>query len=182
VAFVQDDDRLVAFVRSHQTALLSMEGDMSVPERASPSGLPANVTVISIQPIYGPDQVCFATYFGGPVGGGWLMALNYKRLGEPAKAHLATGLSVLAMAALVAIGLAIPSHPTLLLWFVTNFVMWGSRSRSRALPTTGTWLPVAAAARTGGLPASAWRRSRSVAEYSSALSSSPSSTTRPGPT
>lgn len=97
---------------------------MSVPEHAPPSGLPVNVTVISIYPMYGADQVCFATFLGGPVGGGWLMALNYKRLGEPAKAHLATGFSVLAMAALVAIGLAIPSQPTLLLWCVPTFVMW----------------------------------------------------------
>jgi len=76
--------------------------------------------------MYGADQVCFATFLGGPVGGGWLMALNYQRLGEPAKAHLATGLSVLATAALIAIGLAIPSLPTLLLlWFVPTFVTWG---------------------------------------------------------
>lgn len=75
--------------------------------------------------MYGADQVCFATFLGGSVGGGWLMTLNYQRLGEPAKAHLATGLSVLAMAALIAIGLAIPSLPTLLLlWFVPTFVMW----------------------------------------------------------
>jgi hypothetical protein len=105
---------------------LSVEGDLSVPERAPPSGLPANVTVISIHPMYGADQICFATFLGGPLGGGWLMALNYKRLGEPAKAQLATALSVLAMAALVAIGLAIPHQPTLLLlWFLPTFAMCG---------------------------------------------------------
>lgn len=101
---------------------------MSVPERAPPSGLPANVTVISIRPMYGADQVCFATFLGGPVGGGWLMALNYHRLGEPAKACLATGLSVFAMVTLAVIGLAIPSQLAfllLLLWFVPTFVMWG---------------------------------------------------------
>lgn len=60
--------------------------------------------------MYSAGQVGLATFLGGPIGGGWLMALNYKRLGEPGKARAAVGLSVLAMAVLVAIGFATPGQ------------------------------------------------------------------------
>lgn len=105
-----------------------MQSDTPTSESASPSELPAGVTVISIHPMYSPGQVALATFLGGPLGGGWLMAVNYKRLGEPAKMRAAIGLSVLAMAAQVAIGCAIPGRLAfllLLLWFVPTFVMWG---------------------------------------------------------
>jgi hypothetical protein len=62
--------------------------------------------VISIHPMYSMAQIILATLIGGPLGGGWLMALNYKRLGEPGKARIAFVLGVLAMAGLIAIGFA----------------------------------------------------------------------------
>ncbi|HEX3474977.1 MAG TPA: hypothetical protein VHT91_08040 [Kofleriaceae bacterium] len=81
-------------------------------------GLPADVTVISIHPMYSAGQVTLATFLGGPLGGAWLIGLNYKRLGEPAKARTAIGLGVLAMAALIAIGLATGGMFTLVLAFI----------------------------------------------------------------
>ena len=60
--------------------------------------------------MYSPGQITAATFLGGPPGGGWLLALNYKRLGEPGKARAAVVITVLAMAALVAIGLIAPSR------------------------------------------------------------------------
>lgn len=71
----------------------------------SPSGLPANVTVISIRPMYSAAQVGAATVLGGPLGGAWLIALNYRRLDAPRKAGTAIVLGVLAMAAVIALGL-----------------------------------------------------------------------------
>jgi hypothetical protein len=63
---------------------------------------------MTIRPLFSPGQVAGATFFGGPVGGGWLLAMNYRRLGAPGKARMALVLSVLAMAALVAAGLVLP--------------------------------------------------------------------------
>jgi hypothetical protein len=63
---------------------------------------------MTIRPLYSPGQVAGATFVGGPIGGGWLLAMNYRRLGAPGKARMALVLSVLAMAALVAAGLVLP--------------------------------------------------------------------------
>jgi hypothetical protein len=76
---------------------------MSTSESVRPSGLPPGVTVISIHPMYSPWQVAGATFFGSPLGGGWLIALNYKRLAQPKKAGMAIVLSVLATVAMIAL-------------------------------------------------------------------------------
>jgi hypothetical protein len=73
--------------------------------------------------MYSAGQVALATFLGGPLGGGWLMALNYKRLGEPGKAPIAIVLSVLAMAALIAIGLVAGQGAVLWLMIVPVFVV-----------------------------------------------------------
>jgi hypothetical protein len=85
--------------------------------------------VISIHPMYSAGQVRLATVLGGPLGGGWLMALNYKRLGQPGKARASVGLSVLAMVALIAIGFATPGRSMSWLAIVPIFVM-GSLAKS----------------------------------------------------
>jgi hypothetical protein len=78
---------------------------MSVSKIASPSGLPADVTVISLHPMYSAVQVAAATVLGGAFGGAWLIALNYKRLDAPRKARTTVALGVLAMAAVLVVGL-----------------------------------------------------------------------------
>jgi hypothetical protein len=45
--------------------------------------------------------------FGGPLPGAWMMAANYKRLGQTAKSHLAAGLGALAIVLVVALNYAI---------------------------------------------------------------------------
>ena len=70
----------------------SAQGNMSVSKIAPPSGLPADVTVISLHPMYSAVQVATATVLGGPFGGAWLIALNYKRLDAPRKARTALAL------------------------------------------------------------------------------------------
>lgn len=74
--------------------------------------LPAGVTVISIHPMYSAVQVGVATLLGGPLGGAWLMALNYRRLDARRGARVALALGGLATAAVLAIGLD-ASYPTM---------------------------------------------------------------------
>jgi hypothetical protein len=66
------------------------------------------VTVVSIRQLYSPGEVALATVFGGPLGGAWLLARNYRRLDARRKAYAALAIGALAMAAVVAIGLLIP--------------------------------------------------------------------------
>lgn len=127
-----------------------MQGNTPTSESASPPELPAGVTVISIHPMYSAGQVTLATFLGGPLGGGWLMAVNYKRLGEPAKMRAAIGLSVLAMAAVIAIGFALGNHAAWGLALVPIVVM---RALAEALQGDAYRRHVAA----GGSRGSSWR-------------------------
>jgi hypothetical protein len=79
--------------------------------------------VIPTYPMYSPGQVAVATLLGGPLGGGWLLARNYHRLGEPGKARVAFGLGIVATAALFAFAFAVPKLTSVGLLPV--FVMWG---------------------------------------------------------
>jgi hypothetical protein len=92
------------------------QADMSGPEGALPVGLPAGVTVISIHPIYSPGRITLATLIGGPLGGSWLMALNYKRFAEPRNARMAIALGALGTAAAIALWLTIGGGAALWLW------------------------------------------------------------------
>jgi hypothetical protein len=76
--------------------------------RATASGLPPGVTVISIRPMYSPGQATFATFLGGPLGGAWLLALNYQRLAQPGKARATIGVAVLATVAALLVAFALP--------------------------------------------------------------------------
>jgi hypothetical protein len=83
------------------------QADMPEPESTLPVGLPTGVTVISIHPIYSAGRITLATLIGGPLGGSWLMALNYKRFAEPRNARMAIALGVLGTAAAIALWLAV---------------------------------------------------------------------------
>lgn len=100
--------------------------------------------------MYSAGQVRLATFLGGPLGGGWLMALNYKRLGQPGKARAAVGLSVLAMVALIAIGFATPGRSMSWLAIVPIFVM---RALAKSLQGAAYDRHVQA----GGSRGSSWR-------------------------
>jgi hypothetical protein len=127
-----------------------VQGDTSTPESASPPGLPAGVTVISIHPMYSPRQVALATFLGGPLGGGWLMAVNYKRLGEPAKMRRAIVLSVLAMAAVIAIGFVLGNGAA---WVLALLPVFAMREVASALQGAAYLRHVEA----GGSRGSSWR-------------------------
>ena len=66
--------------------------------------------------MYSVAQITLTTLLGGPVGGSWLMGLNFKRLGEPRKARITYVLGVLAMATVIAIGFA--TGPRAALWLL----------------------------------------------------------------
>lgn len=123
---------------------------MPTPESASSPGLPAGVTVISIHPMYSAGQVALATFLGGLLGGGWLMAVNYKRLGEPAKMRRAIGLSVLAMAAVIAIGFAVGGQAA---WVLVLLPILAMHKLAKALQGAAYSRHVAA----GGSRGSSWR-------------------------
>lgn len=100
--------------------------------------------------MYSARQVAFATFLGGPLGGGWLMAVNYKRLAEPAKMRWAIGLSVLAMAALIAIGFAVGNQAA---WVLALLPILAMRELAKALQGAAYSRHVAA----GGSRGSSWR-------------------------
>jgi hypothetical protein len=60
--------------------------------------------------MYSAGQIAAAAFFGGPVAGGWLLALNYKRQGEPARGRAAIALGALAMAGLIAAAFVVPER------------------------------------------------------------------------
>jgi hypothetical protein len=75
-----------------------------------PAGGPPEV-VLPLYPLYSADQVGIATFLGGPIGGGWLIARNYKRLGQVGAAWTTMIATVVATAALLAIAFFGPQLP-----------------------------------------------------------------------
>ncbi len=65
--------------------------------------LPADVIVIPTYKLFTPGHATAATFFGGPLGGAAVLALNYKRLREPGKAWASIILGAIATAVLVAL-------------------------------------------------------------------------------
>jgi len=100
--------------------------------------------------MYSPGQVALATFVGGPLAGAWLMAVNYKRLAEPAKMRRAIGLGVLGTAAVIALGFAVGNQATWLLALLPIFAM---RELARALQGAAYSRHVAV----GGSRGSSWR-------------------------
>ena len=75
------------------------------PAPAGGVGLPlpgAQVALVS------PGHVALATFFGTPLGGSILMAINERRLGRPQVAWATAGLGALGAAVLIGIGFALP--------------------------------------------------------------------------
>jgi hypothetical protein len=59
-------------------------------------------------PLYTPGHVAIATFFGTPLGGAIVMALNERRLGRPNAAIATVLLGALASAVVVGIAVALP--------------------------------------------------------------------------
>jgi len=74
--------------------------------------------------MYSAGQIAAATFLGGPVAGGWLLALNYKRQGEPARGRAAIALGVVAMAGLIAAAFVVPDRAMSSLGLIPVAVMY----------------------------------------------------------
>jgi hypothetical protein len=85
---------------------------------------PAGVTVVPAYPLYSSGQIAAATFLGGTIAGGWLLALNYKRLGEPRRARAAIALGALAMAGVIAAAFVIPERAMSSLGLVPVIAMY----------------------------------------------------------
>ncbi len=72
--------------------------------------LPEGVTVIPTYPMYSSGQVALATFLGGPVGGSWLIAQNFKRMRQPGHA-MTLILGIVGTALLLAAAVALPAFP-----------------------------------------------------------------------
>jgi hypothetical protein len=66
--------------------------------------------VVPLYRMFSPGQMTGATFFGGPIGGAWLLAINYKRLGSARSAWLAIIAGVVATALLVVLGIALGAN------------------------------------------------------------------------
>jgi hypothetical protein len=75
------------------------------PREAAATGLPPDVTIIPMYPLYSPGQLSLAAFLGGPIGAAWLLAINYRRLGQRRHAVLAVVVAALAVIGLAAIGM-----------------------------------------------------------------------------
>lgn len=56
--------------------------------------------------LYQPGQVLLAAVLGSPIAAGWLLAQNFRRLGEPSRARRAFVVSVLVTLLMIAFGAA----------------------------------------------------------------------------
>ncbi|MGE0551032.1 MAG: hypothetical protein AB7R00_28485 [Kofleriaceae bacterium] len=84
------------------------------PPQASASGeLPSDVVVVPTYKLHSPGQVGLATFFGGPLGGAWLIARNAKRLGQAGRTWQLVVGALVATAALA--GLSVVGVPGILL-------------------------------------------------------------------
>ncbi len=62
--------------------------------------------------VFDSTSIALATFFGSPVAGGGLMALNYRRMGNRTGASLALACGVAVTAAAIGAGYLIPSYAT----------------------------------------------------------------------
>ena len=76
-------------------------------------GLPPDVTVVPMYPMYSPNQILAATLIGGPLAGAWMTAVNYRRLAQRRNAVITI---VVALLAVTSFGvLATNSHASTLI-------------------------------------------------------------------
>ena len=60
--------------------------------------------------LYSPGQIAWATFLGAPIAGCWLLALNYKRLGQATAAGAAVAVGLAGTVLLFAIAFVLPDN------------------------------------------------------------------------
>jgi hypothetical protein len=91
-------------VNPYQSPLASLTGESVEPGAAG--------TWVAYK-LYSAWAVCVATVMGGPLAGGIIMAINYRRLGEKGKAVHAIVWTAVAMAAFCVVGAIFEDMPNL---------------------------------------------------------------------
>jgi hypothetical protein len=92
----------------------------------NPYSTPANESVASQKiTMYSPGQIAWATYLGAPIAGCWLLALNYRRLGDATAANLALISGSIGTVLLLALFFALPAgFPEFVVPATIAFVMY----------------------------------------------------------
>ena len=128
-----------------------MDTQQPNPWAASPEVQPIDVQPVPTRQLYSVRSVAVAAFFGGPIGGAIVLALNYRRLGRPAAAAASVVLGALATVGLGAVALGLPEK-------FPNFAL--PAIYIGALVGLAVWLqgPALEAHRgQGGREASAWK-------------------------
>jgi len=73
---------------------------------------PDGATVVPTYALYSRGQIGLVTFLTGPIAGGWMIAHNWKRLGEPRKHRTVLVGTILITGLLVAVALLVPSLPS----------------------------------------------------------------------
>jgi hypothetical protein len=100
--------------------------------------------------LFTPGHVALATFFGTPLGGSLLMAINERRLGRPQAAWGTAALGAVGAAVLMGIGFALPSG------FPAAPLNFGALFGMRAIAQQRQGAIVAAHVAAGGKAASGW--------------------------
>jgi hypothetical protein len=75
--------------------------------------------------MYSPGQIAWATYLGAPIAGCWLLALNYRRLGDARAANLALISGSIGTVLLLALAFVLPERfPKFVVPAAYTFVMY----------------------------------------------------------
>ncbi|MDI9238382.1 hypothetical protein QLQ15_05580 [Lysobacter sp. LF1] len=78
------------------------------PYRRPAAAVPASTAPVEGARLYKVSGIGLATFIGSALAGGWLMARNYRALGEHDKARRALGYSLLATIAIMLLGVVLP--------------------------------------------------------------------------
>jgi hypothetical protein len=92
----------------------------------NPYSTPTNESVtLPMITMYSPGQIAWATYLGAPIAGCWLLALNYRRLGDARAANLALISGLIGTVLLLALAFVLPERfPKFVVPAAYTFVMY----------------------------------------------------------
>ncbi len=82
--------------------------------------------------LYDRKSVVLATFLGSPLAGGWLMALNYRRLGDRRTFWTCLILSLVGTAALIAVGAILPDKTPSLPFAIAGIIAMAAIAKLQA--------------------------------------------------
>jgi hypothetical protein len=113
----------VGVAKRAPTHFSSLGGGFNVDNPYAP---PANESVGSPGiTVYSPGQIAWAAFLGAPIAGSWLLALNYRRLGDAKAANLSLISGLIGTILVVALAFVLPERfPNLILPAAYAFGMY----------------------------------------------------------